>query len=76
MLMITTQYRYIAVKLEKLFRQENSEDESDSQKECHPRRTDLWAEKETKAICQHHNISKYTDSVSIVNKRLLKVCST
>lgn len=54
-LMITVQYRYIAVKLQKLFREENSENERDFSAECHPRRTDSWAEKEIRAICRHHN---------------------
>lgn len=54
-LMITTQFRYIAVKLQKLFREENPGNGSDSSQERHFRRTDSWAEKEIKAICRHHN---------------------
>lgn len=49
-LMVTTHYRYIAVKLEKLFQEKNSNNES----ECHLR-TDSWTEKEIKAICRYHN---------------------
>lgn len=54
-LMITMQYRYIAVKLQKLFQKENSENERDSRKERHLKKTDSWAEKEIKIICRHHN---------------------
>lgn len=55
-MLTTAQYRYIAVKLEKIFQEENSQDERDnSQKENCPR-TDSWAETEMKAICRHHSI--------------------
>ncbi|XP_025074590.1 odorant receptor 67a-like [Pogonomyrmex barbatus] len=54
-LMITTQYRYIAVKLEEIFRNGNSEDECNSSKERHSKRKDLWTERELRAICRHHN---------------------
>lgn len=54
-LMIAVQYRYIAVKLQKLFREENSENVSDSSEEHHPKKRDSRAEKEIRAICRHHN---------------------
>lgn len=54
-LMITVQYRYIAVKFQKLFQERNLENERDSSAERHSRRTDSRAEKEIRAICRHHN---------------------
>lgn len=54
-LLITAQYRYVAVKLEQLFQQKNLDNESDSQTESHPKRTNSWAEREIKAMCRHYN---------------------
>ncbi|EFN67463.1 hypothetical protein EAG_02849, partial [Camponotus floridanus] len=52
-LMLTAQYRYIAIKLTLLF-QKPQDDNKNSQKKCHPM-TDQWAEKELRALCQHQN---------------------
>lgn len=55
-MLMTAQYRYIAVKLEKIFREGNLQNKRDnSQKENCPR-TDSWAETEMKTICRHHRI--------------------
>lgn len=51
-MLMTAQYRYIAVKLDKLFREKNSQDKCDNSQK---KKTDLWAEIEMKAICRHHN---------------------
>ncbi|XP_039301990.1 uncharacterized protein LOC113003126 [Solenopsis invicta] len=50
-MLMTAQYRYIAVKLEELFREKNSLNEYNFQMG----RTDSWAEAEMKAICKHHH---------------------
>ncbi|XP_011707604.1 PREDICTED: uncharacterized protein LOC105462599 [Wasmannia auropunctata] len=53
-MLMTAQYRYVAIKLERVF-QENSWDEHNSLKENYLR-TDLWAKTEIKAICRHYTI--------------------
>lgn len=54
-MLMTAQYRYVAVKLEKIFREGNPQDECDNfKKESHPEK-DSWAETEMKAICRHYS---------------------
>lgn len=50
-MLMTAQYRYVALKLKKIFREGNSQDKYDK-KESHPEK-DSWAETEMKAICRH-----------------------
>ncbi|XP_011882003.1 PREDICTED: uncharacterized protein LOC105569846 isoform X2 [Vollenhovia emeryi] len=53
-MLMTAQYRYIAVKLEEIFRERNSQDKRDNfEKQNHPT-TDSWSETEMKAVCRHH----------------------
>lgn len=51
-LMITAQYRYIALKIAMIFQKENEDD--DSQKKHFPR-LNRRIEKEIRALCRHHN---------------------
>lgn len=51
-MLLTAQYRYIAVKLEKIFREENSQDECDKTDHLG---IDSWAEMEMKAVCRHYS---------------------
>jgi len=53
-LLITTQYRYIATRLAMIFREEHLQNKHESRPQYNSRR-DSWAEKEVKAICRHHN---------------------
>jgi len=54
-MLMTAQYRYIAVKLERLFRKKNLQDKRvNFQTDPWYFETDLWTETEMKAICQHH----------------------
>ncbi|XP_050463834.1 odorant receptor 22c-like [Cataglyphis hispanica] len=64
-LMLTAQYRYMAIKLSLLFR--DSRDES--RKGHHPM-TNRWAEKELRALCQHQNTVLH---ISFLLKKLLSV---
>jgi len=55
-MLMTAQYRYIAVKLERLFRKKNLQDKHvNFQTDPWYFGTDLWTESEMKAICRHHN---------------------
>lgn len=54
-MLMTAQYRYIAVKLEKLFREENLQNKRDNTQKKSHFGTDSWAEAEMKAICRHYN---------------------
>jgi len=55
-MLMTAQYRYIAMKLERLFRKENLQDKRvNFQTDPWYFGTDLWTETEMKAICRHHN---------------------
>ncbi|XP_025262298.1 uncharacterized protein LOC112637252 [Camponotus floridanus] len=67
-LMLTAQYRYIAIKLTLLF-QKPQDDNKNFQKKCHPM-TDQWAEKELRALCQHQNNVLF---ISIMLRKLLSV---
>lgn len=53
-LLLTAQYRYIAMKLATIFRNDTSQNEDyEFQEEYHS--IDLLAEKKMKALCRHHN---------------------
>ncbi|EFN62132.1 hypothetical protein EAG_05764, partial [Camponotus floridanus] len=56
-LLITVQYRYIAVKLQKVFQKENSQkNKINSRTKFCSEKIDLWTEREMKSICRHYNI--------------------
>lgn len=56
-LLITAQYRYIAVKLRKVFQEENSQkNKMNSRTKFCSEKIDLWTEREMKSICRHYNI--------------------
>ncbi|XP_011640438.1 uncharacterized protein LOC105429268 [Pogonomyrmex barbatus] len=54
-LLMTAQYRYIAMKLENIFQEEYSEDNYNNSQQKHRPKTKSWAETEIKAVCRHHN---------------------
>lgn len=53
-MLMTAQYRYIAIKLQNVFREQNSQDKYDHFGKYHLG-TDSWAEREIKVICRHYN---------------------
>ncbi|XP_070164778.1 odorant receptor 85f-like isoform X1 [Polyergus mexicanus] len=67
-LMLTAQYRYTAIKLALLYRS-SQQDSDNSRKKSHPL-TDLWMEKELKALCRHQNNVLF---ISIMLRKLLSV---
>ncbi|XP_012538243.2 uncharacterized protein LOC105837747 [Monomorium pharaonis] len=54
-LLITAQYRYIAIKLAAIFRDGNSLGEFDESHQKYYSGINRWVEKEVTALCRHHN---------------------
>lgn len=52
-MLMTAQYRYVAMKLEEIFREGNSQDEYDNFEKKNHSEKDSWAEAEMKAVCRH-----------------------
>ncbi|XP_050463833.1 uncharacterized protein LOC126857944 [Cataglyphis hispanica] len=68
-LMLTAQYRYIAIKLALLFDSSQQGNSDNSRKKHHPL-TDSWTKKELRALCQQQNNILF---ISIMLRKLLSV---
>ncbi|XP_025265933.1 odorant receptor 67c-like [Camponotus floridanus] len=66
-LMLTAQYRYIAIKLSLLFQDSKNRNES---RTGHHSMTDRWAKKELRALCRHQNTVLH---ISFLLRKLLSV---
>ncbi|XP_012234079.2 uncharacterized protein [Linepithema humile] len=55
-MLMTTQYQYLTVKLQKLFQEKKPQDDHGSTRERHGQKTNQWLEKEMRKLCRYHTI--------------------